>query len=165
MSPPTIGWKFSQCLAVFQTLVAMAIENTSSRVPWLLWAFFLPPCKVDWKKTRSWWSLRYCRRPNTNLRFCKGSSVASHSATFQNTKPCRPWCLVSFLLSFVLSFKSAPGCCYHVMYFAGLTMFNASLLHYLPWGAGHVVGVLTPRANPSTKSQNWFKGSSRNVVY
>lgn len=47
----------------------------------------------------------------------------------------------------------------------GLTMFNASLLHYLPWGAGHVVGVLTPRANPSTKSQNWFKGSSRNVVY
>ena len=27
-------------------------------------------------------------------------------------------------------------------------MFNASLLHYLPWGAGHVVGVLTPRANP-----------------
>lgn len=29
-----------------------------------------------------------------------------------------------------------------------LTMFNASLLHYLPWGAGHVVGVLTPRANP-----------------
>ena len=47
----------------------------------------------------------------------------------------------------------------------GLTMFNASLLHYLPWGAGHVVGVLTPRANPSTKSQNWFKGSSHNVVY
>ena len=54
---------------------------------------------------------------------------------------------VSFFLSFFQ--RVARVVLPHDVLCMGLTMFNASLLHYLPWGAGHVVvRVLTPRANP-----------------